>query len=94
MIILSYLAVFPLIEFLLPGQKFISTLLSDIKWYFNDIRDYMGVQSIFGLFLQINWKETTFVTNWKKIYVKTSFTTPLSNEGIQTDEDLSILSVL
>jgi hypothetical protein len=27
---LSYLAVFPLIEFLLPGQKFISTLLSDI----------------------------------------------------------------
>ena len=30
----------------------------------------------------------------KKIYVKTSFTTPLSNEGIQTDEDLSILSVL
>jgi hypothetical protein len=29
-IILSYLAVFPLIEFLLPGQKIISTLLGDI----------------------------------------------------------------
>jgi hypothetical protein len=27
---LSYLAVFPIIEFLFPGQKFISTLLSDI----------------------------------------------------------------
>jgi hypothetical protein len=37
------------------------------KWYFNDIRDYMGVQSIFGLFLQLNWKETTFVTSWKNI---------------------------
>jgi hypothetical protein len=30
LIILSYLAVFPIIEFLLPGQKFISTLFSDI----------------------------------------------------------------
>jgi hypothetical protein len=39
--------------------------------------DYMGVQSIFGLFLQLNWKETTFVTSWKKIYVKTSFNIPL-----------------
>jgi hypothetical protein len=27
----------------------------------------MGVQSIFGLFLQLNWKETTFVTSWKNI---------------------------
>jgi len=27
----------------------------------------MGVQSIFGLFLQLNWKETTFVTSWKHI---------------------------
>ena len=26
----------------------------------------MGVQSIFGLFLQLNWKETTFVTSWNK----------------------------
>jgi hypothetical protein len=33
----------------------------------NDIRDYMGVQSIFGLFLQLNWKETTFVMSWKNI---------------------------
>jgi hypothetical protein len=49
------------------------------KWYFNDIRDYMGVQSIFGLFLQLNWKETTFVTSWKYIYVKTSFNIPLKN---------------
>jgi hypothetical protein len=38
----------PIIEFLLPGQKFISTLLSDIL----TILDYMGMQSIFGLFLQ------------------------------------------
>jgi uncharacterized membrane protein len=37
------------------------------KWYFNDIRDSMGVQSIFGLLLQLNWKETTFVTSWKNI---------------------------
>jgi hypothetical protein len=37
------------------------------KWYFNDIKDYMGVQIIFGLFLQLNWKETTFVTIWKYI---------------------------
>jgi hypothetical protein len=37
------------------------------KWYFNDIKDYMGVQSIFGLFLQLNWKETTFVTSWKNL---------------------------
>ena len=66
LIILSYLAVFPIIEFLLPGQKFI---FDPIKWYFNDIRDYMGVQSIFGLFLQLYWKETTFV--------KTSFNIPL-----------------
>ena len=51
------------------------------KWYVNDIRDYMGVQSIFGLFLQLNWKETTFVTSWKNIhlYVKTSFNIPLNN---------------
>jgi len=27
----------------------------------------MGVQSIFGLFLQLNWKETTFVASWKNI---------------------------
>jgi len=27
----------------------------------------MGVHSIFGLFLQLNWKETTFVTSWKNI---------------------------
>jgi hypothetical protein len=47
------------------------------KWYFNDIRDYMGMQSIFGLFLQLNWKETTFVTSWKNIYVKTRFNIPL-----------------
>ena len=37
----------------------------------------MGVQSNFGLFLQLNWKETTFVTSWKK-YVKTSFNIPLT----------------
>jgi len=30
----------------------------------------MGVQSIFGLFLQLNWKETTFVTSWKKYMLK------------------------
>jgi hypothetical protein len=53
---LSYIAVFPIIEFLLPGQKFISTLLSDILTI---LKIYMGVQSIFGLFLQLNWKETT-----------------------------------
>ena len=53
---MSYLAVFPIIEFLLPGQKFISTLLSDILTI---LKIYMGVQSIFGLFLQLNWKETT-----------------------------------
>ena len=47
------------------------------KWYFNDIRDYMGVQSIFWLFLQLKWKETNFVTSWKNIYVKTSFNIPL-----------------
>jgi hypothetical protein len=46
-------------------------------WYFSDIRDYMDVQSIFGLFLQLNWKETTFVASWKNIYVKTSFNIPL-----------------
>jgi hypothetical protein len=34
------------------------------NWYFNDIRDYMGIQIIFGLFSQLNWKETTFVTSW------------------------------
>ena len=44
----------------------------------NNIRDYMGVQSIFGLFLQLNWKETTFDTSWK-IYVKTSFNIPLNS---------------
>ena len=53
---MSYLAVFSIIEFLLPGQKFISTLLSDILTI---LKIYMGVQSIFGLFLQLNWKETT-----------------------------------
>jgi hypothetical protein len=37
------------------------------KWYFNDIRYYMGVQSIFGLVLQLNWKKTTFVTREAKI---------------------------
>ena len=40
------------------------------KWYFNDIRDYMGVQSIFGLFLLLNWKETTFVHELKKYMLK------------------------
>jgi hypothetical protein len=34
------------------------------------------VQSIYGLFLQLNWKETTFVRG-EKIYVKTSFNIPL-----------------
>jgi len=29
--------------------------------------DDMGVQSIFGMFLQLNWKEATFVTSWKNI---------------------------
>jgi hypothetical protein len=43
------------------------------KWYFNDIGDYMGVQSIFGLFLQLNWKETTPVTSWKNISRKQKF---------------------
>jgi hypothetical protein len=32
------------------------------------MRDYLGVQSIFGLFLQLNWKETTFATSWKNIW--------------------------
>jgi hypothetical protein len=48
LIILSYLVVFPLFEFLLPGQKLISTLLSDI------LTIVVGVQSIFGSFLQLN----------------------------------------
>ena len=52
LIILSYLAVFPLIEFLPPGQKFISTLLRDILTIY-----YMGVHSIFGLLLQLNWRD-------------------------------------
>jgi hypothetical protein len=51
LIILSYLAVFPLIEFLLPGQKFISTLLSDILAILGII---WAFQPYFGLFLQLN----------------------------------------
>jgi hypothetical protein len=47
---------------LLPGQKFISTLLSDILTILGII---WACKSIFGLFLQLNWKETTFVTSWK-----------------------------
>jgi hypothetical protein len=38
--------------------------------------DYMGVQSIFGLFLQLNWKEKP-LSRVEKIYVKTSFNIPL-----------------
>jgi hypothetical protein len=56
------------------------------KRYFNDIRDYMGVQSIFGLFLQLNWKETTFVTSWK-MNVKTSFNIPLKKSKSSYNED-------
>jgi hypothetical protein len=48
------------------------------KWYFNGTRDYMGVQSIFGLFLQTIWKETTS-SRVEKIYVKTSFNIPLKH---------------
>jgi hypothetical protein len=43
------------------------THFDPLKWYVNDSRDYMGVQIIFGLFLQLNWKETTFVMSWKHI---------------------------
>jgi hypothetical protein len=30
------------------------SFIEPIASFFNDIRDYMGVQSIFGLFLQLN----------------------------------------
>ena len=36
------------------GNIFRVTQVYTLKWYFNDIRDYKGVQSIFGLFLQLN----------------------------------------
>jgi hypothetical protein len=75
LIILSYLAVFAL-NWIFASLTKIN--FNPFKWYFNDIRDYMGVQSIFGLFLQLNWKETFFVTSWKNIYAKTSFNIPLS----------------
>jgi len=74
LIILSYIAVFPLIEFLLAGQKFISTLLSDIL-------TILGIIWACKLFLdcfnnQIEKKQPS--SRVEKIYVKTSFNIPLS----------------
>ena len=50
MIILSYLAVFAYNWIFASWTKI---HFDAFKWYFNDIRDYMGVQSIFRLFLQL-----------------------------------------
>ena len=74
MIILSYLAVFANNWIFASSTKI---HFDPFKWHFNDIRDYMDVQSIFGLFLQLNWKETTFVTSWTFFYVKMSSNIPL-----------------
>ena len=41
----------------------------------------MGVQSIFGLFLQLNWKKQPS-SRVEKIYAKTSFNIPLTEEKI------------
>ena len=67
----SYLAVFPLIEFLLPGQKFISTLLSDIL----TILDH-GRAQYFWIVFTIKLKRNNLRHDLKK-YVKTSFNIPL-----------------
>jgi hypothetical protein len=73
LIILSYLAVFPIIKFLLPGQKFISTLLSDIL-------TILGIIWACKVFLDcfynyIEKKQSS--SRVEKIYVKTSFKIPL-----------------
>ena len=69
---------------MLPGQKLVSTHLSDI---FNDIRDYMGVESIFGFFL-ITLKRNNLRHELKKIYVKTSFNIPLALSLRETDKHI------
>jgi hypothetical protein len=74
LIILSYLAVFPLIEFLRPEQKFISTLLSDIL-------TILGIIWACKVFLdcfynQIEKKQPS--SRVEKIHVKTSINIPLN----------------
>ena len=63
----SDMRVFPLIEFFAFWTK---NHFDPFKWYFNDIRDYMGVQSIFGLFLQLNWKKKKHGHELKKYMLK------------------------
>ena len=68
LIILSYLAVFTIIEFLLSGQKFISTLLSDIL-------TILGIIWACKVFLDCfyNYLKKQPSSQVEKIYVKTSF---------------------
>jgi len=69
--------VFQIIEFLLPGQKFISTFLSDIL----AILEMIWVRKVFldCFYNEIEKKQPS--ARVEKIYVKTSFNIPL-NENL------------